>query len=427
MVGHRGRLRADAHTHRPASPSARAAIPAAAASAPAKRRSCVRTRVMSGLAVPWDIAILPNGAWLVTERDRVRITLRRADGTRRCSPTTRRGFWHGGRDRPDVDRGRPERSRPTAASTRAPASTPPAGPQVRVYPWKLSPTLQPARRLAPTPDRHPDHERPPRWLPAAVRLPRAGCTSAPATPPSAPTRRTCTASTARCCGSTGSPARPSPDNPWPHAANKNKRYIYTYGHRNVQGLAFRGRRPAMWSVEHGTDRDDEVNRLVAGGNYGWNPVPGYDESTPMTELLLAGPADQRQVAVGQPDDRDLGSGVGQGREVGRLPGHARGLRAQGVEAGLHEVLQDGAAAVDEDPGRDERRLRPAAQRRARQPQQPAGDHVERVGATGSCDVSPVTVGDARANGGSEQDRGEPAALGEADRRVGPCAPARCAR
>jgi glucose/arabinose dehydrogenase len=57
---------------------------------------------------------------------------------------------------------------------------------------------------------------------------------------------------------------------------------YTMGHRNVQGLAFRPGSLSAYSVEHGPDRDDELNRLVAGGNYGWNPVPGYNESVPMT-------------------------------------------------------------------------------------------------------------------------------------------------
>lgn len=59
--------------------------------------------------------------------------------------------------------------------------------------------------------------------------------------------------------------------------------IYTYGHRNVQGLAFAADGTA-YAVEHGPDRDDEVNRLVRGGNYGWDPVPGYNESVPMTDL-----------------------------------------------------------------------------------------------------------------------------------------------
>lgn len=63
--------------------------------------------------------------------------------------------------------------------------------------------------------------------------------------------------------------------------------IYTYGHRNVQGIAFSPGGKA-YSIEHGTDRDDEVNRLVAGANYGWDPRPlsgplFYDESRPMTD------------------------------------------------------------------------------------------------------------------------------------------------
>lgn len=61
--------------------------------------------------------------------------------------------------------------------------------------------------------------------------------------------------------------------------------IYTYGHRNVQGLAFRPGTAQAFSVEHGTNCDDEVNRLVAGANYGWDPVPGYDETVPMTDLV----------------------------------------------------------------------------------------------------------------------------------------------
>jgi len=65
--------------------------------------------------------------------------------------------------------------------------------------------------------------------------------------------------------------------------------IYNYGHRNVQGLAFRAD-GAAFSVEHGTDCDDEVNLLVPGGNYGWDPAVngnpnGYDESKPMTDLV----------------------------------------------------------------------------------------------------------------------------------------------
>lgn len=51
--------------------------------------------------------------------------------------------------------------------------------------------------------------------------------------------------------------------------------IYTYGHRNVQGLTFRpARQPNAgqpFIAEHGPNHSDEVTPLVAGGNGGWDP------------------------------------------------------------------------------------------------------------------------------------------------------------
>ena len=61
--------------------------------------------------------------------------------------------------------------------------------------------------------------------------------------------------------------------------------VYTYGHRNMQGLALRPGTSQMWSVEHGPAFDDEINLLVAGRNYGWDPVPGYNQGVPMTDLV----------------------------------------------------------------------------------------------------------------------------------------------
>jgi aldose sugar dehydrogenase len=74
----------------------------------------------------------------------------------------------------------------------------------------------------------------------------------------------------------------TPGNPFESSGNANTRRIYSYGHRNVQGLAVRPSNGSIWSAEHGPDRDDEVNR-GQGGNFGWNPVPGYNESVPMTD------------------------------------------------------------------------------------------------------------------------------------------------
>ena len=69
------------------------------------------------------------------------------------------------------------------------------------------------------------------------------------------------------------------------AGNPFSTRVYTYGHRNVQGLALRPGTNQMWAVEHGPDKDDEINILSSGGNYGWDPVPGaYNETVPMTDI-----------------------------------------------------------------------------------------------------------------------------------------------
>ena len=59
-----------------------------------------------------------------------------------------------------------------------------------------------------------------------------------------------------------------PDNPFvgqPGALAE----IYTYGHRNPQGLARHPHSGAIWSAEHGPLGGDEINELRAGANYGW--------------------------------------------------------------------------------------------------------------------------------------------------------------
>lgn len=56
-----------------------------------------------------------------------------------------------------------------------------------------------------------------------------------------------------------------------------KSHVYTYGHRNAQGLAV-GSNGDIYVAEHGDNSDDEVNRLEPGGNYGWPYVSGYKDN-----------------------------------------------------------------------------------------------------------------------------------------------------
>jgi aldose sugar dehydrogenase len=50
--------------------------------------------------------------------------------------------------------------------------------------------------------------------------------------------------------------------------------IWSYGHRNIQGLAIHPETGDIWTHEHGPQGGDELNRLQRGANYGW-PVIGF--------------------------------------------------------------------------------------------------------------------------------------------------------
>jgi glucose/arabinose dehydrogenase len=71
--------------------------------------------------------------------------------------------------------------------------------------------------------------------------------------------------------------------------------IYTFGHRNVQGLAQRPGSEQVWAVEHGPKGGDELNLLRPGGNYGWPAITyGVDyDGTPVSAL-------RRQAGLQQP-------------------------------------------------------------------------------------------------------------------------------
>jgi glucose/arabinose dehydrogenase len=63
------------------------------------------------------------------------------------------------------------------------------------------------------------------------------------------------------------------DNPFVNTPNA-VASIYSYGHRNPQGLALNPQTGEIWSNEHGPRGGDEVNLITKGANYGW-PVISY--------------------------------------------------------------------------------------------------------------------------------------------------------
>jgi glucose/arabinose dehydrogenase len=66
--------------------------------------------------------------------------------------------------------------------------------------------------------------------------------------------------------------RIAPDGKVP-AGNPFGNYVWSYGHRNVQGLAFDSR-GQLWEAEFGNSKMDELNLIRKGGNYGWPACEG---------------------------------------------------------------------------------------------------------------------------------------------------------
>ncbi|WP_248841113.1 PQQ-dependent sugar dehydrogenase [Frankia sp. AgKG'84/4] len=218
----------------------------------------VQTRtVADGLAAPWDIAFLPSGEALVSERDSGRILRVPAGGGRPTTMTTLPGVLHQGESgllglavSPTFARDQFVYAYYTTSSDN------------RIVRFRLDGT----RAEAPTPILtglahgviHNGGRI--RFGPDGLLYVGVGDTGVRTNAQNLASRN-------------GKILRIRPDgtipadNPFPGSP------VYSLGHRNVQGLAWdsAGR---MWASEFGQDRFDEINLIVAGGNYGWPVVEG---------------------------------------------------------------------------------------------------------------------------------------------------------
>jgi glucose/arabinose dehydrogenase len=126
--------------------------------------------------------------------------------------------------------------------------------------------------------------------------------------------------------------------------------IFSYGHRNVQGLALRPSDGSIWAHEHGPRGGDEVNRLKAGANYGWPAITyGIDYSGAIISDKTAAPGMEQPVVYWDPSIAPSGMTFYDGDRfpqwqgdlfVGALAGrHLRRLEMDGDSvAGQEELL-----------------------------------------------------------------------------------------
>ena len=245
--------------------------------------------LVSGLSIPWDLAFTPDGTMLFTERRGV-LSSRGADGTVRTVDAEMGDLFAVGETGLMGIVVDPE----FASNRRFYTCQGHVGPEIQVIAWTMNASYTAATRVADplvgglpaTSGRHGGCRL--RFGPEGYLWIGTGDAASGRVPQDLTSLG---GKVLRVDPSTGAGALTNP-----LASSR----VYSYGHRNVQGLALRPGASQMWSVEHGPRRDDEINLLVAGRNYGWDPVPGYNESVPMTDLAKFPGAVEARWSSGSP-------------------------------------------------------------------------------------------------------------------------------
>jgi glucose/arabinose dehydrogenase len=240
--------------------------------------------VITGLDHPWDVVRLGKGRLLYTQRDRATLTMW-AKGRKHRVAFPSGSVWVSGETGLmglEVD---PRFAKNRRIYTCQGGSTG-GRHDVRVIAWRLNRSATKATRIKPLLTGFPTTSG--RHGGCRLLIDKAGSllvgTGDAAVGANPENKRSFGGKTLRLNRFTGTAW---PRNRFVRSSSRTARYLHTYGHRNVQGLSQRSD-GTLWSIEQGTYRDDEVNRLVNGGDYGYNPVPGYNESVPMTDQSLPG-------------------------------------------------------------------------------------------------------------------------------------------
>ena len=287
--------------------------------------------LVSGLSIPWDIAFTPDGTMLFTQRAGV-LSGRLANGTVQTIGAEFGDLFASGETGlmgivvdPDFSSNR--RFYTCQGHT---------GPEIQVIAWSINAAYTQATRVADplvggipaSTGRHGGCRL--RFGPEGYLWIATGDAASGTVPQDLTSLG---GKVLRVDASTGAGA---PANPFAPSR------VYTYGHRNVQGLALRPDTSQMWSVEHGPSVDDEINRLVAGRNYGWDPVPGYNESVAMTDLAKYPEAVEAKWSSGSPTLATSGGIFLEGEPWGVWEGRLAVATLKDSKLRLFEFTPEGA-------------------------------------------------------------------------------------
>ena len=123
--------------------------------------------------------------------------------------------------------------------------------------------------------------------------------------------------------------------------------IYSFGHRNVQGMALRPGTSTIWTHEHGPRGGDEVNILRAGRNYGWPAITyGIDYSGAMISDKTAAPGMEQPIVYWVPSIAPSGMEFYRGDRFSNWNGNLFvGALAQ---MHLRRLVLDGDRVVDQE-------------------------------------------------------------------------------
>jgi aldose sugar dehydrogenase len=322
------------------------------ASAPAARSGsaglAVQT-VVGGLVHPWDLGFLPDGRILLTERPaRFRLVDGGTASQVRADLSDVHVAGEGGllglAVHPDFDRSREFTTCQTHQENGRPVD-------VRLVTWRLAPDAASAARvrdlvigLPISSGRHSGCR--PTIAADGALLVGTGDAALPAPPQD---RRNLGGKVLRVDLRTGEGL---PDNPFASSTDANERRVYTYGHRNVQGVAVRPGTGQVFTAEHGPSGFDEMNRLQPGGNYGWDPSRGgasrsYDESVPMTDRQRFPEAIPPLWTSGQTStEAPSGAAFLSGEQWGQLDGRLAVVALRGQKTLLFQLDENGGQVVN---------------------------------------------------------------------------------